>query len=75
MPVLQQLGSRTFRQVREDLRSFIDLGGLTLPAATSPWAGAFAADTITTPDGAAATLAAVQNLASHTLPETISRLQ
>ena len=72
---LQQLDSRAFRQAREDLRSFIALGGLTISEETSPWAGAFAADTVTTQDGAAAALQAVQTLASHTLPQTTARLQ
>jgi very-short-patch-repair endonuclease len=73
--VLQQIDSRGFRQAREDLRSFMALGGLTLSAETSPWAGAFAADTVTTQQGAAAALATVQTLASHTLPATVARLQ
>lgn len=73
--VLKQLDSRVFRQAREDLRSFLALGGLTLSPETSSWAGAFAADTVTTQEAAAAALAAVQTLASHTLPATTARLQ
>lgn len=72
---LQRIDSRAFRQAREDLRSFVTLGGLSLSAETSPWAGAFAADTVTTQEQAAAALAAVQTLASHTLPATAARLQ
>jgi very-short-patch-repair endonuclease len=75
LPVLQRIDGRAFQQAREDLRSIIALGGLTLSAQTSPWAGAFAADTVTTQDGAAAALAAVQTLASYTLPATADRLQ
>jgi very-short-patch-repair endonuclease len=73
--VLQRIDGRTLRQAREDLRSFIDLGGFNLSERTSPWAGAFAADTVTTQDGAAAALGSVQTLASHTLPATAARLQ
>jgi very-short-patch-repair endonuclease len=73
--VLQGLNGPAFRKVREDLRSFIALGGLGISPESSPWAGAFAADTVTTQDGAAAALAAVQALASHTLPHTAARLQ
>lgn len=73
--VLKQLDSRAFRQAREDLRSFVALGGLTLSPETTPWAGAFAADTVTTQEAAAAALAAVQILAIHTLPATAVRLQ
>ena len=73
--VLQQIDSGGFRQAREDLRTFVALGGLTLSPETSPWAGAFAADTITTPEAAAAALAAAQILASHTLPATAARLR
>jgi very-short-patch-repair endonuclease len=73
--VLKQVDSRAFRQAREELRSFIDLGGAALSEQASPWAGSFAADTVTTQDAAGAALAAVQTLASHTLPATAARLQ
>jgi very-short-patch-repair endonuclease len=73
--VLQRIDGRSLRQAREELRSFIDLGGLRLSERASPWAGAFVADTVTTQDGAAAALASVQTLASHTLPATAARLQ
>lgn len=72
---LQQIDSRAFRHAREDLRSFIDLGGPTLSEQATPWAGSFAADTVTTQDAAGAALTAVQTLASHTLPATAARLQ
>jgi very-short-patch-repair endonuclease len=74
-PVLQRIDGRSLRQAREELRSFIDLGGLGLSERASPWAGAFVADTVTTQDGAAAALTSVQTLASHTLPATAARLQ
>jgi very-short-patch-repair endonuclease len=73
--VLKELDSRAFRQAREDLRSFVALGGLILSRETSPWAGAFAADSVTTQEAAAAALVAVQTLASHTLPAAAARLQ
>ena len=73
--VLQRLDGPAFRQAQENLRSFIGLGGLGISAENSPWGGAFAADTVTTQDGAAAALQAVQALAGHTLPHTAARLQ
>lgn len=73
--VLDRLDERAFRHAREDLRSFIGLGGITVSGQNSPWAGAFAADTVTTEHGAAAALDVVRTLASHTLPQTIARLE
>jgi very-short-patch-repair endonuclease len=72
---LQRLDGPTFRQAREDLSSFIGLGGLGMSADGSPWGGAFDADTVTTQDSAAAALQTVQVLAAHTLPHTAARLQ
>ena len=72
---LIRLDGRAFRQARADLESFIGLGGLAVSAATSPWAAAFDADTITTPDAAQAALSAARTLAGHTLPETTGRLR
>ena len=46
------------------------LAGWAFPPQSSPWAGAFAADTVTTPDAAPAALRRSQALASHTLPHT-----
>jgi very-short-patch-repair endonuclease len=71
---LTRLDGRTFRQARADLESFIGLGGLAISAATSPWAGAFAAGTITTADAARAALDTARTLAGHTLPATTARL-
>jgi AAA domain-containing protein/uncharacterized protein DUF4011 len=73
--VLQRLDGPAVRQAKEDLGSFMALGGLGISAETSPWAGAFAADTVTTQDGAAAALQTVQALSSHTLPHTAARLE
>jgi len=73
--VLSRLDDRALRQATAELQSFIALGGSTISERTSPWAGAFTADTITTQDGAATALEAVQTLASHTLPQTIARLR
>ncbi len=72
---LTRLDGLAFRQARADLESFIGLGGLVISAATSPWAGAFAAGTITTPDAARAALDAARTLAGRTLPETTARLR
>jgi very-short-patch-repair endonuclease len=72
---LTRLDGRAFRQARAELESFIGLGGLDISEATSPWAGAFAAGTITTPDAAQSALSAARTLASHTLPETTARLR
>src|ERR1019366_7594662 len=71
---LTRLDGRTFRQARADLESFIGLGGLAISAATSPWAGAFAAGTITTADAARAALDTARTLAGHTLRATTARL-
>ena len=71
---LIRLDGRAFRQAQADLESFIGLGGLAISEATTPWAGAFVAGTITTPDAAKMALDATRTLASHTLPETTARL-
>ena len=72
---LARLDGYTFRRVLADLDSFIGLGGFAISETTSPWAHAFAAGTITTPDAARAALDAARTLASHTLPATGARLQ
>jgi very-short-patch-repair endonuclease len=72
---LTRLDGRAFRQARADLESFVGLGGLTISEATSPWASAFATDTITTADAARMALDATRTLASRTLPMTTARLQ
>jgi len=72
---LTRLDGKAFRQAVADLESFVSLGGLAISQATSPWAGAFEAGTITTPDAAQVALDATRTLASHTLPETTARLR
>ena len=72
---LTRLDGPAFRQAQADLDSFIALGGLSLSEATSPWAGAFAAGTISTPDTARAALDAAHTLIGHTLPKTAARLE
>ena len=72
---LTRLDGPAFRCARADLESFISLGGLTITEATSPWASAFAAGTISTPDTAQQALGAARTLAGHTLPVTTAQLQ
>ena len=72
---LIHLDAPAFRQARADLEAFAGLGGLTISPATTPWAGAFAADSVTTPDAAQAALNAARTLAGRTLPETTALLQ
>ena len=71
---LRQIDSRAFRQTRESCDPSSASADLPSPA-NSPWAGSFAADTVTTQDAAGAALAAVQTLVGHTLPATAARLQ
>ena len=72
---LARLDGQAFRRAMADLESFISLGGLAIVAATSPWAAAFDADAITTPDAAQAALSAARTLAGHTLPRATGRLR
>ena len=72
---LTGLGDQAFRQAQAELEYFIGLGGLAVSEATTPWAGAFTAGTITTPDAARAALDTAHTLADHTLPETTVRLR
>ena len=71
---LAGLDDQAFRQSQAELEYFIGLGGLAISEATTPWAGAFTAGTITTPDAAQAALDTAHTLADHTLPETTVRL-
>ena len=73
--ILARLDAAAFRAVRADLEEFVGLGGLSLSTGTTPWAGAFAAATITTPEGAQSALDAATTLMEHTLPETAERLR
>ena len=72
---LTALDAAAFRQARADLEAFAGLGGLTISPATTPWAAAFIADTITTPDAARAALSTARALAGRTLPETMALLR
>jgi hypothetical protein len=72
---LARLDGQSFRRAMADLESFIGLGGLAIVAAASPWAAAFDADAITTPDSAQAALSAARTLAGHTLPGATGRLR
>ena len=72
---LIHLGAPAFRQARADLEDFAGLGGPAISPATTPWAGAFAADSVTTPDAARAALSTARTLAGRTLPETTALLQ
>jgi very-short-patch-repair endonuclease len=74
-PTLTALDAAVFRQARADLDAFAGLGGLTISPATSPWAAAFSADTITTPGVAQTALATARALAGRTLPETTDLLR
>jgi very-short-patch-repair endonuclease len=66
---LARLDAPAFRQATADLEAFAGRGGLSISAHASPWAGAFAAVTITTADAAQAALDVTRTLAGHTLPE------
>jgi very-short-patch-repair endonuclease len=72
---LARLDGQAFRRAMADLDAFIGLGGLAITTAASPWAAAFDADAITTPDAAQAALSAARTLAGHTLPGATSRLR
>jgi very-short-patch-repair endonuclease len=72
---LTDLDAAAIRQARADLEEFAGLGGLTISPASTPWAAAFAADTITTPDAAQAALRTARALAGRTLPHTIDLLR
>lgn len=50
-------------------------GGLAISPGSTPWAAAFATDTITTPDAAQAALSTARALAGRTLPETTALLR
>ena len=60
---------QAFRQVRNNLEQFIGLGGLSISESTTPWAGAYRAGTVATPEAARTALDAVGTLADHTLPQ------
>lgn len=60
--VLVRLDAGAYAQARHALETFADLGGLTLPGGSNPWADFFEAGTITSPETARAALEAVRNL-------------
>lgn len=72
---LTALDAAAFRQAQADLEAFAGLGGLAISPASTPWAAAFTADTVTTPDAAQAVLNTARALAGRTLPETTALLR
>ena len=60
--------------MRNNLEQFIGLGGLTISESTTPWAGAYRAGTVATPEAARTALDAVGTLADHTLPQAQARV-
>jgi very-short-patch-repair endonuclease len=72
---LADLDAAAIGQARADLEEFAGLGGLTMSPASTPWAAALAAGTITTPDAAQSALATARALAGRTLPHTIDLLR
>jgi very-short-patch-repair endonuclease len=72
---LTDLDAAAIRQAHADLEEFAGLGGLAISPASTPWAAAFAAGTITTPDAAQAALGTARALAGRTLPHTIDLLR
>lgn len=74
--VLGALDATALEAAREELRDYVELGGLTLGRGLgSPWAQAFRAQTITSTEQAAAALEATNALARRTLPVTVERLR
>jgi very-short-patch-repair endonuclease len=72
---LTDLDAAAFRQAKADLEALAGLGGLAISPASTPWAAAFTADTVTTPDAAQAALRTARALAGRTLPETTALLE
>jgi len=72
---LQRMTVEARREARADFESFVVKGGLSLSAVGAPWASAFAAGTISTPESAAASLETVTKLANQTLPSVSARLE
>ncbi len=73
--ILTDLDAAAIRQARADLEEFAGLGGLTISPASTPWAAALTAGTITTPDAAQSALNTARALAGRTLPETTALLR
>jgi very-short-patch-repair endonuclease len=72
---LTDLDAAAIGQARADLEAFAGLGGLAVSPSSTPWAAAFTAGTITTPDAAQAALTTARALAGRTLPETTALLR
>ena len=68
---LDELGEDAYRQAREDLRTYVGLGGLTLKRSGSLWAAA----EVVSSDEAAGAQALVEELRRHTLPQTLRALE
>ncbi len=71
---LTRLGMVSFRQVRRDLERFVTLGGMALIANGGPWASAFLAGSVSTPEEAERVLSTASRLAGHTLQQTSDKL-
>ena len=73
-PELEALGADSYEQARQMLREYVNMGGLRLSVATSPWAAALAAGTIPTPAEAQSALNTASGVSAHTWPQTSARL-
>jgi very-short-patch-repair endonuclease len=75
-PALQALDQPASAAAAEELRGYVELGGLTIDRGEGgPWAAAAANGTITSADEAAAARDALAALATTTLPATLARLR
>ncbi len=72
--VLATLDGDAYDHARQSLRAYVNLGGLRLSAATSPWATALAAGSIATPAEAQAALDAASVISTQSWPQTSARL-
>ena len=73
-PSLDALDADGHDRARQLLREYVNLGGLTLSAATSPWAAALQAGTIASPADAQTALNAASGVSTHTWPAASTRL-
>jgi very-short-patch-repair endonuclease len=71
---LQTLDADAYGLGREQLRTYVGLGGLRISAAASPWASALAAGTVPTSAEAEAASTAALVTAGHTWPDTSAQL-
>ncbi|MEW6475342.1 MAG: AAA domain-containing protein [Actinomycetota bacterium] len=75
-PVLEALDQAASSAAAEELRDYVELGGLTIHRGEGgPWSAAAANGTITSAEQAAAARDALATLATTTLPGTLSRLR